>query len=824
VDYKEKFQYLIIQTENDYFQLILIDQENGINIRDQDKSEISLTKLKFSPSSIICLQNYNSEDVIVNLTTCENNFNCSGNHFNTETNYANNTLDIYHVFELNKPIFSINFSAMGIFNILNVFLFEKVIIVVCEESEFLSIKILSTAIKLLEQKEKKEEEMTWCNQNYNLLESNVLYEQVIPLEKIKTLRKLTYNQLLNETYSMKTAINNNPLDMNIIKKYKLLKDKIKFHKNKTNPNSKFGGDRVIAMLLTEHSLYGINFKGGSLNFNNIQTQVENSQQQIINYKSYNWECYVNKLSHLDISYKSLRKVELLNYALNGKILEHIDDAVEMLSKTNFNQFVILRLLWTMKYREGINTFINKLIEEHNLNIENDKENLFKILSEYLEMNILQNKIYINFEFLISWMRIKMHNDLEMLNKFLNDQKLCEMIKNLKINESGENEERKIITVNDRMTIVKNPNSNQKKSPRREDNFSISSLEGLDISNNEEEIFQTLNIFNRGIKEEDESKNVIINLQKMNEQKIEENVTFLGEKKNFKRTICQKIFLLFLIRDYRMRINSKNMRIKEGSDTFMAQKEENLEYEEGIIDEKIRSGINKLLFLTSKDKMIHLKLILFNLIINDENINERLVEEMLILKYKLLNFEQITGILYFIEGLLNCANIPIFKSRKIQIHLEPIINLFFSLNIKKRTDYDDSIRSIPSFYKNCFSISNDREDSYKVHTNLKFLSIIRIVEITFLFYFCQLKDQHCFSNKENEDIIGDFKKNFSTKNGSLKYYLEKLNPNINNTSLLCLKSKFEDILKKMKDPTIPITFKEKMLIQQMSKNTKININN
>ncbi len=118
---KYRYDLLIIETQFEFFSLILSDSNDHINIRNQKISNIKPKKLKFSPGTQIFVQNFNSERVVANFD-------------------INKILNIYNIFSLEEPMISYNLSDLyhsnkinKNFDIINFLFYEKLIMIMTRE-------------------------------------------------------------------------------------------------------------------------------------------------------------------------------------------------------------------------------------------------------------------------------------------------------------------------------------------------------------------------------------------------------------------------------------------------------------------------------------------------------------------------------------------------------------------------------------------------------------------------------------------------------------------------------------------------------------------
>lgn len=122
---KNRYDYLIIETKCEFYSLVLYDSNDLVNIRNQKICQIKPKKLKFPIGTKLFVQNFNSERVVVN--------------------YHNKILDIYNIFSLEEPMLSYNLleiykSKNNNFEIIHIFFYEKLIIILTREIENFHIK------------------------------------------------------------------------------------------------------------------------------------------------------------------------------------------------------------------------------------------------------------------------------------------------------------------------------------------------------------------------------------------------------------------------------------------------------------------------------------------------------------------------------------------------------------------------------------------------------------------------------------------------------------------------------------------------------------
>jgi len=123
--FKNRYDYLIIETKCEFYSLVLYDSNDLLNIRNQKICQIKPKKLKFPIGTKLFVQNFNSERVVVN--------------------YHNKILDIYNIFSLDEPMLSYNLSEIyasnkNNFDIIHIFFYEKLIMILIREIDAYNIK------------------------------------------------------------------------------------------------------------------------------------------------------------------------------------------------------------------------------------------------------------------------------------------------------------------------------------------------------------------------------------------------------------------------------------------------------------------------------------------------------------------------------------------------------------------------------------------------------------------------------------------------------------------------------------------------------------
>jgi hypothetical protein len=414
VDYKNKLKYFIIQTEFDYYLITLLDKENGINIRQDIKEGISPMRLNFKNNSILTVQNYNNDDVVCNLCY-------------TTTSII---FEIYFPFELNKPIFWVDFKYLGNRldllrdQVINAYLFEKLLLVVvrtedvskCYENILsdslgksepsLSIKIGSNkqtsnydcsykilVVNLLvtnicisiSPHEYNIQDKIWCNNTFSLMDSPILEEIQLPYEKILKFSYseslIKFSKELEKSANFEDYSSNNPESEMMLRKYK---DKIKFFSNaktisKVEKNNK---DKGILYILTENTLNSFNFR---LDLFKYDRRLKYFKDQI-------------NIKNL-MNYDFVRRLELYNFCLGERIFESVEDIVKEIEKDDFNKSLVMKLLWSnTKQETGI---FYEIIEKtcnskYSDNNQSSPQELFCILTDYFSINLI-NKFSIDIE-------------------------------------------------------------------------------------------------------------------------------------------------------------------------------------------------------------------------------------------------------------------------------------------------------------------------------------------------------------------------------------------------------------------------------------------
>jgi len=200
-------------------------------------------------------------------------------------NVITKVLDIYHPIELKKPIFSFNLNYIES-SIVRSFLCDKLILLIVTENHFLTIKIISTINfnraemitnnnigegnmsnigdellinnnnnniikldsksndKIENNSEKNNENIIWCNKNYDYLDKNIKSHNT-NIDNLIAIRINEENKL--NSFDLSSA--------SIKQKYKKLKDKINIIKNKNTTISTTS--KSVIDLLTNSSLFKI---------------------------------------------------------------------------------------------------------------------------------------------------------------------------------------------------------------------------------------------------------------------------------------------------------------------------------------------------------------------------------------------------------------------------------------------------------------------------------------------------------------------------------------------------------------------------------------
>jgi len=422
VDYKNKLKYLIIQTEFDYYLLTLLDKENGINIRQNIKEGISPMRLNFKNNSIITVQNYNNDDVVCNLCY-------------TTTSII---FEIYFPFELNKPIFLVDFKYFGNRldllrdQVINAYLYEKLLLVVVRTEDVSkyyenifsdSLGKSEPSIKIGSNKQTSSPECSykilvvnllvtnicysifpnelniqdkiWCNKKFNLLDSPILEEIELPYDKILKFSysesMIKFSKELEKSTNLEDFSSKNPESEMMLRKYK---DKIKFFSNikTTSKVEKNDKDRGILYILTENTLNCFNFR---LDLFKYDRRLKYFKHQI-------------NIKNL-MNYDFVRRLELYNFCLGERIFESIEEIVKEIEKDDFNKSLIMKLLWsnskqeTGKFYEIIENTCD--LKYYNNNLSYSKE-LVCILIDYFSINLI-NKFSIDIEnfLILSYMHL-----------------------------------------------------------------------------------------------------------------------------------------------------------------------------------------------------------------------------------------------------------------------------------------------------------------------------------------------------------------------------------------------------------------------------------
>lgn len=190
------FEFVIIQTEKNYYSITLLDSEsnNGMNILSKEThNSISPHHLiSFAPNSILSVQYYNKEKVLCSLTQM-------------------NTFEIYNIYDLTKPLFTINMTHPLYIKpkseLINCFLYEKMLITITKHDSIYYISLInywigndqhmSSSPHIVETNSYNER--LWCNIDYSLLEDNIITSKKLDGKIILCTNPLTNRKAINDT-------------------------------------------------------------------------------------------------------------------------------------------------------------------------------------------------------------------------------------------------------------------------------------------------------------------------------------------------------------------------------------------------------------------------------------------------------------------------------------------------------------------------------------------------------------------------------------------------------------------------------------------------
>ena len=172
VNFKENFQLLIVQTEDKYYHINLIDYDNNINILTNEK-EIQINELNISSNSILSIQEFNQEKVICFLT-------------------ENNTFEIYNLFDLKNPTIQIDLNDNKFLlnkntEIIACYLYKKLLLIIIKKEKKYFIIVINYWLGTHNKIENLvSNNKIWCNIDYNLLENLIIINEEINMDIVNT--------------------------------------------------------------------------------------------------------------------------------------------------------------------------------------------------------------------------------------------------------------------------------------------------------------------------------------------------------------------------------------------------------------------------------------------------------------------------------------------------------------------------------------------------------------------------------------------------------------------------------------------------------------
>jgi hypothetical protein len=174
IDYKSEYQYIILETESEFYRLVLLDIYNvneiitkDINILDLEPSKIIPSKLNLFNYSNLSIQTYNKEQIIVNLN---NNF-----YF----------MEIFHPNDIDVPLIHISLNNISS-QIFSVITYEKTILLICFENNKFCFKIFSSKIAKSDLSVKSTEQtLEWFNIDFQYLEKFLFENNIFLTNLIK---------------------------------------------------------------------------------------------------------------------------------------------------------------------------------------------------------------------------------------------------------------------------------------------------------------------------------------------------------------------------------------------------------------------------------------------------------------------------------------------------------------------------------------------------------------------------------------------------------------------------------------------------------------
>ena len=171
LSYNENFQFLIVQTENKYYYISLIDFDNNINIL-KDNKNIQINELNINSNSILSIQEFNQEKVICFLT-------------------GNNTFEIYNLLDLNKPTLQIDLNNNKYLldeksEIIACYLYKKLLLILIKKDKKYFINVINYFLLTQNNKENLISNKIWCNIDYNLLDDLIIINEDINMDIINS--------------------------------------------------------------------------------------------------------------------------------------------------------------------------------------------------------------------------------------------------------------------------------------------------------------------------------------------------------------------------------------------------------------------------------------------------------------------------------------------------------------------------------------------------------------------------------------------------------------------------------------------------------------
>ena len=172
LSYNENFQFLIVQTENKYYYISLIDFDNNINILKENKN-IQINELNINSNSILSIQKFNQEKVICFLT-------------------ENNTFEIYNLLDLNKPTLQIDLNNKKYLldeksEIIACYLYKKLLFIIIKKDKKYFINVINYFLITQNNKENLFSNKIWCNIDYNLLDDLIIINEDINMDIISSI-------------------------------------------------------------------------------------------------------------------------------------------------------------------------------------------------------------------------------------------------------------------------------------------------------------------------------------------------------------------------------------------------------------------------------------------------------------------------------------------------------------------------------------------------------------------------------------------------------------------------------------------------------------